>query len=199
MDPAVSDRVRTYSREELGRLHLNLTATVNKIHRGELQEEPPTLDLLCSFHRELFSGVRDHAGKVRAPGFGSEYLTFGPNRSSSNRDVPNQLLDLFRDFQTRLARLESQPEAPEFEGNAIRLAAQVHADVIRIHPFEDGTGRSSRLLLNWTLVRLGLRPIAIEATKQEYCECLNHYFETRDINPLVDLCIRLSGPPEQKA
>jgi Fic family protein len=69
----------------------------------------------------------------------------------------------------------------------------VHAEAIRIHPFEDGNGRSTRALLNWILVRLGLRPIAFDIVKQEYLACLNHYYSTGDIQPLIDLCIRLSS------
>jgi hypothetical protein len=37
-----------------------------------------------------------------------------------------------------------------------------------------------------------LRPVAIEAVKQEYTEALNHYFVTSDLDPLVDLYLRLS-------
>jgi Fic family protein len=43
----------------------------------------------------------------------------------------------------------------------------VHADIIKVHPFEDGNGRTSRLVASWILVELGLRPIPVEAVKQE--------------------------------
>lgn len=38
---------------------------------------------------------------------------------------------------------------------------------------------------------LGLLPIPIEAVKQEYTAALNLYFRAKDLDPLVDLLIRL--------
>ncbi len=32
--------------------------------------------------------------------------------------------------------------------NAIKLAAWTHAEFVRIHPFTDGNGRTSRLIMN---------------------------------------------------
>ena len=62
---------------------------------------------------------------------------------------------------------------------------------MRVHPFEDGNGRASRLCLAHVLVQCGLHVIPIEAVRQEYTEALNHYYDTHDIGPLVDLYIRL--------
>ena len=39
-------------------------------------------------------------------------------------------------------------------------AARVHADVVNIHPFVDGNGRTARLLMNLELLRAGF-PIVI--------------------------------------
>ncbi|HVZ34860.1 MAG TPA: hypothetical protein VG963_20675 [Polyangiaceae bacterium] len=41
------------------------------------------------------------------------------------------------------------------------------------------------------LVTLGLLPVEIEAPRQEYLSCLNHYFQARELRPLIDLCLRL--------
>ena len=50
--------------------------------------------------------------------------------------------------------------------------------------------------MNWILVRLGLRPIAIETPKQEYHDSLNHYYRSQDIQPLLDLSLSLYPPSE---
>jgi Fic family protein len=63
--------------------------------------------------------------------------------------------------------------------------------VVRIHPFLDGNGRSSRLLMNAVLVGLGLSPIAVESVKQEYNEALNRYFRSKDLQTLIDLMLQL--------
>lgn len=39
--------------------------------------------------------------------------------------------------------------------------ARFHLEFIRIHPFEDGNGRSSRLLLNYNMLKNGYAPIII--------------------------------------
>ena len=79
----------------------------------------------------------------------------------------------------------------DFELTVIRLAVQTHADLIWIHPFEDGNGRVCRLVAGHLLVRHGLHPVPIEAVKQEYTEALNLYYTARDLGPLVDLYLAL--------
>ena len=141
-------------------------------------------------HRALFDGVRGHAGRMRESGFGSERLVFGPNRSS-HRDAVRRELEALSARVERELRALGDGSAEDYELRAIRLAVRAHADIVRIHPFEDGNGRTGRLCAGHLLVRLGLRPVAIEAVKQEYTEALNHYYEARDIEPLVDLYLRL--------
>jgi Fic family protein len=142
-------------------------------------------------HNALFRGVRDHAGRIRGPGFGSEYLTFGPNRSVRRDDVERRLNALFADVSLELQALAEKPDDEEYELRALRLAARAHAEIIRVHPFEDGNGRTSRLCAGHLLVKCGLLPVPVEAVKQEYTGALNHYFRTRDLDPLVDLFVHL--------
>jgi Fic family protein len=104
--------------------------------------------------------------------------------------VPSELDDLFEQARRRIQRLDDALESPDYEEDAIELAVWVHARVIAIHPFEDGNGRTSRLLLNVLLVRLGLPPLAIDVPKEEYRRSLNHFYRTSDIGPLLDLAIR---------
>src|SRR5262249_49063767 len=145
------------------------------------------LSLLCNLHEAIFRDVRSYAGRIRQRGFGTEHLSFGPNRSASNSEVPNAMLDLFDRLRPRLLALEAEPEADNFEERAFRLAVQAHADIVRIHPYQDGNGRCSRLFMNWILVRLGLRPIGFEVVREEYLSCLNHYFRTDQPRLLEDL------------
>jgi Fic family protein len=94
-----------------------------------------------------------------------------------------------------LRTLLGQRSPHEIKSAALAVAVVAHADVVRIHPFEDGNGRSARALMNWVLVYLGLRPIPIEVPKQEYHDCLNHYYAHRDRQPLVDLILRIAQIP----
>lgn len=45
--------------------------------------------------------------------------------------------------------------------NGIELAAWTHAEFVRIHPFLDGNGRTSRLLMNYQLLAKGFLPVSI--------------------------------------
>jgi len=185
----VEDHVRTYTEAEEERLARQLRAVVEDCHAGTLW--PVSLDGLRDMHRRLFDGVRGHAGLCRARAFGDEHLTFGPNRSIHRDRVIEELEHLFEMLDRSVRSFEANPEAPDYERSAVHVAVWAHAEVVRIHPFLDGNGRSSRLLMNAVLVGLGLPPIAVEAVKQEYNEALNHYFRTKDLQVLVDLMLRM--------
>jgi len=187
----VSDPVREYTEAEDRRLYENLVRINDEIHRGALSGRPLTLALLRDLHAALFGGVRSHAGRCRGPGFGQERLSFGPNRSVHRNDVGAELDRVFEKAAVSLRSFEANPDHPQYEELAFRLAVWVHAELVRIHPFEDGNGRTSRALMNCILVRLGLRPVALEAPRQEYHEALNHYYPTEDLEPLLDLALRL--------
>ena len=45
--------------------------------------------------------------------------------------------------------------------------AQSHCSFLRIHPFGDGNGRTSRLLANYALLRRGLPPMVIKSTERD--------------------------------
>ena len=185
----VEDHVRIYTAAEDEQLAHQLRAVTEDCHAGRLW--PITLEVLREIHRRLFDGVRDHAGRMRAHAFGDEHLTFGPNRSVHRDRVLPEIEDMFHKLARSIQSFVDHPDAADYERNAVHVAVWAHAKVVQIHPFLDGNGRSSRLLMNAILVGLGLPPIAVEAVKQEYNEALNHYFRANDLQPLVDLLLPL--------
>lgn len=54
--------------------------------------------------------------------------------------------------------------------NAIILAAEFHYRFIQIHPFDDGNGRTARILMNFILMKFGYPPVIIKT------EDKNNYF-----------------------
>jgi len=63
----------------------------------------------------------------------------------------------------------------EISINPILLAAQFHYRFIRIHPFDDGNGRTARILMNFILMQFGFPPCIIKsdaASKDEYFSVL---------------------------
>jgi Fic family protein len=60
------------------------------------------------------------------------------------------------------------------EVNPLWLAAMLHYDFVRIHPFDDGNGRIARLLMNYVLIKKGLPPVIIkDSDKKQYLAALN--------------------------
>ncbi|RZK22877.1 MAG: Fic family protein, partial [Flavobacterium sp.] len=78
-------------------------------------------------------------------------------------DVPNEMGDLVK-------WVNSNPE----NYDPIELAAMLHYKFVRVHPFDDGNGRTARLLMNYILMRNGLPMVVIKSTeKKEYLTALN--------------------------
>jgi Fic family protein len=196
MGPGQTDPDYAYSPQKQRRLAQNLAAIYSDIEAGTYSSHLYSIDLFCAWHQQLFEGVRDHAGSHRSPDFGPETLVFGPNSSVHRSLVPEELRThcetsnrLIREAQARAAELDIH-----FVREAVKIAAYVHADLIRIHPFVDGNGRVARLVLDWILMTLGLPfVVAFHIPVQEYRDVLNRYYATFDIDPLVDLVLRVLG------
>jgi len=183
----------TYTPEEEATLSENLLAVTAAVYRGDTRGRPLRPELLCALHDSLFRGVREHAGRMRGHGFGSEVLRFGPWYSAHRHDVQKKIEALCAEVRRALDEITDAPEAPDYEDAALRLALTAHAYFIRIHPFEDGNGRTGRLLLSHLLVSLGLQPVPFEASRAEYIQVLEHFFTYEEVTPLLDLYLRLAA------
>lgn len=181
-----------YTDDEKRRLSENLQGVVELVHGGGLSGRSLQASLLFDLHRALFQDVRGHAGRPRGRGFGSEVLRFGPRYSSPRDRVADDLDRMFRRLRVAVSDAEAQRDDEEYEISALRVALWGHTETIRIHPFEDGNGRSSRLLLDVLLVRFGLRPVSFDVVRAEYIAALEAAFEGDD-GLLVDLVIRLQS------
>ena len=71
--------------------------------------------------------------------------------------------------------------------NALKVVSYATCWFNTIHPFADGNGRVSRMLLNYMLVRNNLPPIIIfESDKREYYLALEDFNETQEISQMVN-------------
>jgi Fic family protein len=64
---------------------------------------------------------------------------------------PAEVPSLMNDFSQWLRNVPDNPET----------AFLSHLKLVRIHPFNDGNGRTARLLMNLVLIRAGYVPIAV--------------------------------------
>ncbi len=81
-------------------------------------------------------------------------------------------------------------EEEKKELHPIELAAILHYKFVRIHPFDDGNGRISRLLVNYVLIKHNLPPIVIKsADKKNYLSALNKA-DVGDISAFVEYVVQ---------
>ncbi len=80
-------------------------------------------------------------------------------------DTPIKMGELIEWYNIEVEKKELHP---------IELAALLHYKFVCIHPFDDGNGRISRLLMNYVLLKNNLPPIIIKtADKKGYLNALN--------------------------
>ena len=94
-------------------------------------------------HALVLHGIdRENAGRYRSV----------PVMISGSRHTPPQpylIEKQMEDFMIRFAEMEASGEHP------VLISAYLHDELVRIHPFIDGNGRTSRLLMNLYLLRNG--------------------------------------------
>jgi len=72
--------------------------------------------------------------------------------------------------------------------NPIELAAWTHAEFVKIHPFADGNGRTSRLIMNYQLMAHGFLPVSIpKETRLSYFEALEAYAVNGDLATFANM------------
>ncbi len=79
--------------------------------------------------------------------------------------APAEVPALMGDFAAWLA---TRPDGPD-------TAFEAHRRLVAIHPFNDGNGRTARLLMNLILIRAGYPPVAIRPQdRPAYLDALQH-------------------------
>ncbi len=105
-----------------------------------------TIPRLLEIHAAVEAGY-DHAGKMRdhAVDIGGS-MHVPPNYT----EVPRLMDEAFERFDVSM-----RDEHP------VIVAARLHFDLVTIHPFADGNGRTSRLAQNLALIENGYPPVLI--------------------------------------
>lgn len=70
----------------------------------------------------------------------------------------------------------------------VERAARIHGEFVKIHPFVDGNGRTSRLLMNLELMKAGFPATVIEvAQRLDYYQALDHAHCGSDYTDFINL------------
>lgn len=70
--------------------------------------------------------------------------------------------------------------------NPISFAAKFHYDFIRIHPFDDGNGRTARILMNFILLQSGFPPTIIKTEDKENYFAVLRMADAGQLEPFIE-------------
>jgi Fic family protein len=85
------------------------------------------------------------------------------------------------------AFIEEQLSRWQQKEHPIHVAALAHLELVTIHPFVDGNGRTARLLMNLLLLKAGY-PITLipPILRTDYMACLRSFQESQDKAPFLN-------------
>ncbi|MCD7981544.1 MAG: Fic family protein [Clostridiales bacterium] len=99
--------------------------------------------------------------------------------------------EMYRQVKSFFADLPYKTEL-----NTIELAAWTHAEFVRIHPFTDGNGRTSRMMMNYQLLIGGFLPVSVaKENRLEYFDALEAYAVNGELTPFAEM---IAGLEQQR-
>lgn len=167
--PKSDDYYRAKDVEEMNGHFLMFNKMLDTLH------EPLSQELIKQFHNELKSGVFED----RANGYAIGDYKKRPNMIGIYQTVKpeevNQEMYVLMDWYNG-------------QNRNISVLAEFHARYEGIHPFQDGNGRTGRLIIFRECLKNDIVPVVIEDTnRNEYLEALKQYREEKILNKLTAL------------
>ena len=131
---------------------INHTEAINYIKDIAKQDIEISERTIKEIHALILHGIdRENAGRYRTV----------PVMISGSTHMPPQpylIEKQMEDFLIRFKQMEEEKVHP------VLVAAYLHDELVRIHPFIDGNGRTSRLLMNLYLLRNGYVIITLKGS-----------------------------------
>jgi Fic family protein len=130
---------------------------------------------LLSLHKLVVEGIEGtEPGQYRIKPViitGTEYVPPKPS------DVPAQMHTFIADLLPMWQRDE----------HPVHVAALAHLELVTIHPFLDGNGRTARLLMNLLFLKAGYGITIIPpVVRADYMACLRSFQESQDKTPFLN-------------
>lgn len=145
--------------------HYNAIQWMREVAAGTAPLDEMTV---CELHRRVVARSQ--------PEIAGRYANHARRIAGSQAGLPNPLKipALMQDFGATLAEARPEPAA----------SFDAHFQLVAIHPFSDGNGRTARLLMNMMLIRGGYPPIAIRPDdRKTYLDTLETASLTGDMKP----------------
>ena len=131
--------------------------------------------IIKSFHFELKSGVfEDRANGYAIGDYKKRPNMIGIHQTTLPSQVPEAMTELLNWYHA--------------QDVSLKTLAEFHARYEIIHPFQDGTGRTGRIILFRECLRHDISPFIIEDTNRpEYLEALKAYRQNGTVTALTTL------------
>ena len=133
---------------------INHTEAINYIKDIAKKDIEISERTIKEIHALILHGInRENAGRYRTV----------PVMISGSTHMPPQpylIEKQMEDFMLRFRQMEEEKVHP------VLVAAYLHGELVRIHPFIDGNGRTSRLLMNLYLLRNGYVIITLKGSNE---------------------------------
>jgi Fic family protein len=167
----------TYDTQKIEGSKLTLKDTANLLERGISPKERPIRDIkeaeahkkvfyemlkydkdlsmqiVLYWHKKLFEeSDKEIAGKIREHGVQISMSKFMPPSPVELQTLLREFFDWYNQNKNKIVPVE--------------LAALVHLKFVSIHPFSDGNGRISRLMMNFVLHKCGFPMLDIPYAKR---------------------------------
>lgn len=138
-------------------------------------EDPLTQELIKQFHYELKSGVfEDRANGYAIGDYKKRPNVIGIYHTVRPENVEKEIGKLLEWYDQQMID--------------IAVLAEFHARYESIHPFQDGNGRTGRLIIFRECLKNNIVPVIIEdANRNEYLEALKAYRESQNIELMEKL------------
>ena len=137
-------------------------------------DEPLNQDIIKQFHYELKSGVfEDRANGYAIGDYKKRANMVGTYKTCLPSDVPSEMDKLIQWYHDRETTLNT--------------IAEFHMKYEIIHPFQDGNGRTGRIIIYRECLKNNIFPAIVQdKNRRKYIEALNSYRISNDVNEMVD-------------
>lgn len=143
----------------------NQLAALNLLDAAVAESQSLTPGLLKTLNQTLlartaFNEEGGHYRLVPVVIHGTDFVPIAPEK------IESKITSLIKHYRDQCVGLDQV----EF----IRLNARLHAELVSIHPFMDGNGRTARLVSHFECRKAGLGGLIIPASEREtYCRALD--------------------------
>lgn len=169
--PKSEDYYRAKDVEEMNGHFLMFNKMLDTLENDLSQE------IIKSFHYELKSGVfEDRANGYAIGEYKKRANMIGLYETTLPKNVPDEMEKLLNWYKNQIISLE--------------ILAEFHTKYESIHPFQDGNGRTGRMILFRECLRNNIVPVIIrDLNRNKYIEAMIDYRKNNSVKPLTALFI----------